>query len=168
MKGYTEGWGTDTDSTGQCITGEEGPAPFQPCQDQTIIPAGDGGPPKIYQGCVKGKSPTALLMSEHKDGLCARLKSQLRQKKKLSRHLMLPGLSEVVVVTRGEIQRRCYHENRVGRDRRTAGWCATCRADWDSRDHRLRSCRPQLSLSLSLICLNDTAQATNSPQLLCR
>ena len=84
MKGYTEGWGTDTDSTGQCITGEEGPAPFQPCQERTIIPASDGGPPKIYQGCVKGKSPTALLMSEHKDGLCARLKSQLRQKKKLS------------------------------------------------------------------------------------
>ena len=49
IKGYTEGWGTDTDSTGECITGEEGPAPFQPCQERTIIPVSDGGPPKIYQ-----------------------------------------------------------------------------------------------------------------------
>ena len=129
IKGYTEGWGTDTDSTGQCITGEEGPAPFMPCQAQTILPARDGGPPKIYQGCVKGKSPTALLMTEYRDGLCARLRSQLRREKVVERHLMVPGLAELVVVTEGELERRCYHENRVGRDRRAAGWCATCREE---------------------------------------
>ena len=68
-------------------------------------------------------------MTEYKDGLCARLKSQLRRSKVLKRHLMVPGLSEVVVVTRAEVERRCYHENRAGRDRRRAGWCATCRQE---------------------------------------
>ena len=127
--GYTEGWGTDTDSTGECITGEEGPAPFQPCQARTIIPTKDGGPPQIHQGCVKGKSPTSILIKEHKAGLCARLKSHLRRHKQLKKHLMIPGVSEVVVLTSSEVERRCYHENRVGRDRRKAGWCATCRAE---------------------------------------
>ena len=68
-------------------------------------------------------------MAEYKDGLCARLKSQLRRSKLLKRHLMLPGVSEVVVVTEQEVERRCYHENRAGRDRRPAGWCATCREE---------------------------------------
>ena len=129
LKGYTEGWGTDTDTSGQCITSQEGPAPFQPCQARTIIPTRDGRPPKIYKGCVKGKSPTSLLIKEYKAGLCARLKAHLRRQKEVERHLMIPGVSELVVVTQSEVERRCYHENRFGWERREAGWCATCREE---------------------------------------
>ena len=120
-----QGWGTDTDKTGQCRTGEEGPSPFKMCQVHTYIPDLRGGPTRRFKGCGRGKSPTAYLVKQFKDGLCARLKNFLRLRHFLKRHFMMKGVSEIKVVS-GKHIRQCYHENR-GKDRRKAGWCATCR-----------------------------------------
>ena len=129
-----QGWGSDTDKTGQCRTGEEGPSPFSRCQVNTIIPNENGGPSRKFKGCVRGKSPTAYLVQRFKNGLCARLKNYLRLRKFMKRHFMVKGVSEIKVVS-GKNVRKCYHENRNGKDKRKAGWCATCRPRAQPGEH---------------------------------
>jgi len=88
-KGYSEGWGTDTDKENQCMTGEEGPSPFARCQVRTRVNKGDGKEPRGFNGCNTGKSPTAMLVRREREGLCARLKNYLKQKKMIEKHFII-------------------------------------------------------------------------------
>ena len=103
------------------MTGDEGPSPFKPCQKKTKVLNGTR-----FSGCRKGPSPTAMLVRKLKDGLCARLRDYLLRKKKLKKQLIFPGFKEIQVLE-GEHKRKCYHENKPGKDKRRTGWCATCR-----------------------------------------
>ena len=71
-----------------------------------------------------------------KKGLCARLKDFLLRKKIIrnKKQFIIPGVKEIQVLE-GEHKRKCYHENRAGKDKRSGGWCATCRKESAPGEH---------------------------------
>ena len=123
LRGYSEGWGTDSDTSGACLTGEEGPSPFSACQERTRLASRrPGRPGVVFHGCLKQLSPTA----RDRQGACSRLRDHLKAQSG-GRFLLGEGVAVAVVIS-GQLWRECFHENRAG-SRRAAGWCATCREE---------------------------------------